>query len=224
MDLGVSIVTCDRRQFGKRNYLAQQWESLCAAGVLSLGRDSIRIFDAGPGDSWAEEARCLTGCTVVPCEGPGPLSIARNGHRAMEWIAGRSGPTLFFQDDVLVQPHLLRTCDTRLTKTAPAADTYTFCAPYWWTQTPENLLRGWSMYPPEQFYGLWAMLLLPKTTQEYLASEERRGADILGAGADLWFGRWCRQTEHSLCAHCPNLARHIGVESTQNNVHQEMHF
>jgi len=219
---GLSIITCDRRPLGKCNYLAVTWASLIQANVLSLGQQHICLFDAGPGADWAAAARQLTGCQVL--EGPMALrlSAAQNAHRALEWHATRDTFGMFMEDDVEVRSDLLPILADGCQRVSPPAGAIVFGANYSWTALPENSRCTWAPYAATEFYGTWAMVLRPDTCAAYLQSKERAGADAGLTPFDLAFGAWCQRTRTAIVAHCPNLARHVGLQSIAGDDHPPM--
>ena len=196
--IAIGMVTCDRRQFGKQDYLGRTLASLDASGFFhQIEGDEFKVFDAGYGES--------------------RFGVAANFHRAFDWIANQPGDVdwgIVLEDDVEFCRNWLPRAKQWLRGVAPRDGAfYSFCTNVAFTADPANIANGWTEWPWEIHWGGMCQAYKKSWLRMYLASDERAACDALGLSVDIHTARFVGRTGQKIYAHCPNLARHIAHDA-----------
>lgn len=215
----IAMTTCDRVQFGKRNYFDATVASLRASGFEQqvLPGDAKRIFSAGPDHDWARRAATML---LWPVYGGPPhcLDVVRNFHRAFAWMCSQPCTHgMLLVDDMAVCRNFLARMREWVGQVD--ADLYSPCSQYKFTTEPVNVARGWAEYPYRNFYGGIGLVWRLDSMPGYLFSDHRQDAEMSNCGAEMAWKRYWEASGLRLVAHSPNIACHMGKESTLNHVH-----
>lgn len=220
--VAIAVTTCDRSRLGGTNYFPRTWESLVKSGLeRQLDGTPLAFFVGGPGGSFAQEVKRMTGQPCFSAPQDLRLDVIRNSHRALAWLAGtRAEFGLLLQDDILVCRNWLTEARCWLAETAPSDGMlYSFATQYERVEADANLLRGWADYPNEEFYGCWCIAMPRSAIVSYLFGDERQRAEERVKEFDMSLKRHVIARGGRTYAHSPNTAIHVGARSSIGNVH-----